>query len=92
MATQEACDACSRCAPVGAPGEVAEWLKASVLKTECGETRTWVRIPLSPPIFSYQQCAGTAPIDRRWERYLPWCAHGGRALGEVAERLKALAC
>ena len=26
------------------------WLKASVLKTEVGETPPWVRIPPSPPI------------------------------------------
>gem|GEM_PF-6820406 len=30
-------------------GEMAEWLKAPVLKTGDGETRPWVRIPLSPP-------------------------------------------
>lgn len=29
-------------------GEVAEWLKASVLKTEGPERVPWVRIPLSP--------------------------------------------
>lgn len=29
-------------------GEMAEWLKASVLKTEVGETLPWVQIPLSP--------------------------------------------
>ena len=31
-------------------GEVAEWLKALVLKTSNGATRSWVRIPPSPPL------------------------------------------
>ena len=31
-------------------GEVAERLKALVLKTSDGATRSWVRIPPSPPI------------------------------------------
>ena len=28
---------------------MAEWLKAAVLKTVGGETRSWVRIPVPPP-------------------------------------------
>ena len=31
-------------------GEVAERLKALVLKTSDGATRSWVRIPPSPPL------------------------------------------
>tara|TARA_Y100001958_G_scaffold119719_1_gene86803 strand:+ start:108 stop:290 length:183 start_codon:yes stop_codon:yes gene_type:complete len=31
-------------------GEVAERLKALVLKTSNGATRSWVRIPPSPPL------------------------------------------
>src|SRR5699024_10426668 len=30
-------------------GEMAEWLKAPVLKTGVGSRPSWVRIPLSPP-------------------------------------------
>ncbi len=30
-------------------GEMAEWLKAAVLKTVRGESSSRVRIPLSPP-------------------------------------------
>src|SRR5229473_8163952 len=33
------------------PGEMAEWLKAHAWKACLGETLTWVRIPLSPPVF-----------------------------------------
>jgi hypothetical protein len=32
-------------------GEMAEWLKAHAWKACLGETLTWVRIPLSPPVF-----------------------------------------
>jgi hypothetical protein len=32
-------------------GGMAEWLKAAVLKTVSGVTRSGVRIPLPPPIF-----------------------------------------
>ena len=32
-------------------GEVAERLKALVLKTSNGATRSWVRIPPSPPLY-----------------------------------------
>jgi hypothetical protein len=32
-----------------AGGGMAEWLKAAVLKTVNGETRSGVRIPLPPP-------------------------------------------
>ena len=32
------------------PGEMAEWLKAHAWKACLGETLTWVRIPLSPPV------------------------------------------
>ena len=31
-------------------GEVAEWLKAPVLKTGVAATSPWVRIPPSPPV------------------------------------------
>src|SRR5438132_135538 len=31
-------------------GEMAEWLKAHAWKACLGETLTWVRIPLSPPL------------------------------------------
>src|SRR6476619_8671554 len=31
-------------------GEMAEWLKAHAWKACLGETLTWVRIPLSPPV------------------------------------------
>ena len=31
-------------------GGLAEWLKALVLKTSDGATRSWVRIPPSPPL------------------------------------------
>src|SRR5712691_8588611 len=31
---------------------MAEWLKAAVLKTVSGETRSGVRIPLPPPAFN----------------------------------------
>ncbi len=33
-------------------GEMAEWLKAAVLKTVRGESSSRVRIPLSPPLTS----------------------------------------
>ena len=33
-------------------GEMAEWLKAHAWKACLGETLTWVRIPLSPPVSS----------------------------------------
>ena len=33
-------------------GEMAEWLKAPVLKTGKGATLSWVRIPVSPPLQS----------------------------------------
>ena len=32
-------------------GRVAEWFKASVLKTDVGESLPWVRIPLLPPVY-----------------------------------------
>ena len=32
----------------GGIGEMAEWLKAPVLKTGMGASPSWVRIPLSP--------------------------------------------
>ena len=32
---------------------MAEWLKAAVLKTVGGETRSWVRIPVPPPYYSW---------------------------------------
>ena len=32
-------------------GEMAERLKAPVLKTGKGATLSWVRIPVSPPLF-----------------------------------------
>ena len=43
--------ACQRRAnfSAGSVGEVAEWLKASVLKTDNVARRSWVRIPPSPP-------------------------------------------
>jgi hypothetical protein len=31
-------------------GEMAEWLKAPDSKSGLGESLTWVRIPLSPPV------------------------------------------
>ena len=31
-------------------GEVAEWFKAHAWKACLGETLSWVRIPLSPPL------------------------------------------
>ena len=34
-------------------GEVAERLKALVLKTSNGFTHSWVRIPPSPPVYLY---------------------------------------
>ena len=34
-------------------GEVAEWSKALVLKTSNGVTRSWVRIPPSPPYLAF---------------------------------------
>ena len=36
-------------APHDAFGRVAEWFKATVLKTVDGETYPWVRIPPLPP-------------------------------------------
>lgn len=36
---------------------MAEWLKAAVLKTVSGVTRSGVRIPLPPPVF---------PVDSAW--------------------------
>ena len=36
--------------PIAQCGEMAEWLKAPVLKTGDGETHPGVRIPLSPPV------------------------------------------
>lgn len=41
----------------GQSGAVAEWLKAAVLKTASGETRSWVRIPPAPSWF-FQITAG----------------------------------
>src|SRR3546814_12832930 len=35
--------------PLNLYGSVAEWLKALVLKTSNGATRSWVRIPPLPP-------------------------------------------
>src|ERR1035441_1143396 len=32
------------------PGEMAEWFKVHAWKACLGETLTWVRIPLSPPV------------------------------------------
>ena len=37
-------------------GEMAEWLKAHAWKACLGETLTWVRIPLSPPVFPPNKC------------------------------------
>src|SRR3954451_5890651 len=34
-------------------GEMAEWLKAHAWKACLGETLTWVRIPLSPPLSKF---------------------------------------
>jgi len=34
---------------------MAERLKAPVLKTGNGATRSWVRIPLSPPFIEWQR-------------------------------------
>ena len=51
-------------------GEVAEWSKALVLKTSNGVTRSWVRIPPSPPFLNYllsslfTQASYTKKIDR----------------------------
>ena len=38
-----------------AAGEVAEWLKATVLKTVKGASSSWVRIPPSPPFLSVKR-------------------------------------
>src|ERR1035437_3401570 len=52
-------------------GEMAEWLKAHAWKACLGETLTWVRIPLSPPV-NYQHTsrvplpAGSAPRFEDW--------------------------
>jgi hypothetical protein len=42
-------------------GGMAEWLKAAVLKTVNGVTRSGVRIPLPPPPLFYQLKYALAP-------------------------------
>ena len=35
-------------------GEMAEWFKAHAWNACIGETLSWVRIPLSPPAYKYE--------------------------------------
>src|SRR5690242_9190310 len=44
------------------PGEMAEWLKAHAWKACLGETLTWVRIPLSPPVTKFAALPGSTPL------------------------------
>ena len=44
-------------------GEMAEWLKAAVLKTAVRETVPGVRIPLSPPSFAHVHVAGASRLQ-----------------------------
>ena len=36
-------------------GGMAEWTKATVLKTVMGATSSWVRIPLPPPLLGTEK-------------------------------------
>jgi hypothetical protein len=53
-------------------GGMAEWLKAAVLKTVNGVTRSGVRIPLPPPdIELTPQMAGSRELIDRESRWRP---------------------
>src|SRR5579871_5297014 len=48
-------------------GEMAEWLKAHAWKACLGETLTWVRIPLSPPVqVNHLQPAHSSVVQCVW--------------------------
>jgi hypothetical protein len=49
---------------------MAEWLKAHAWKACLGETLTWVRIPLSPPVFKSQPNLRFRELIAIFERFL----------------------
>ena len=53
----------SKC-PIFLRGEVAEQLKAAVLKTARGSRPSWARIPPSPPLFA--SCSVSDPDQTGW--------------------------